>query len=71
VTGWERARLLERLASIGAPAVRKLLGEVQQTLDPDAARALKTTLDQLASKSVSLRLVAKEERPAGSQGGSR
>jgi hypothetical protein len=71
LTGWRRGELLERLASIGGPAVRKLLSEIEPTLAPDVARALRATLDTLAAKSFSLRLVAKEERPAGSQGGSR
>jgi RecB family exonuclease len=62
--------LLERLASIGGPAVRKLLSEVEPTLAPQTVAALRATLELLAAKSVSVRLVAKEERPAGSQGGS-
>ncbi len=63
--------LLERLASIGGPAVRKLVSEIGPTLSPQTVAALKATLDLLAAKSFSTRLVAKEERPAGSQGGSR
>lgn len=70
-TGWPRSELLERLSSVGAPALRKLLAEVLPTLHPDAAAALRKTLDGLAAKSFSIRLVAKEERPAGSQGGAR
>jgi hypothetical protein len=71
LTGLKRSELLERLASIGGPAVRKLLSELEPTLAPQTAAALKATLDLLAAKSVSVRLVAKEERSAGSQGGSR
>jgi hypothetical protein len=71
-TAMHRGELLERLASIGAPAVRKLLAEVVPALAPDAAEALRATLDKLAAKSVSLRLVGREERPGvGSKGGSR
>lgn len=71
LTGLKRDELLERLASIGGPAVRKLVSELEPTLAPHTAASLKATLELLAAKSVSVRLVAKEERPAGSQGGSR
>ncbi|HTQ46624.1 MAG TPA: PD-(D/E)XK nuclease family protein [Polyangiaceae bacterium] len=71
LTGLRRDELLERLASIGGPAVRKLVSEIGPTLAPQTAAALKATLDLLAARSFSTRLVAKEERPAGSQGGSR
>ena len=68
-TGMQRSDLLERLASIGAPALRKLLAAVGPALAPNAAEALRATLDKLAAKSVSLRLVAREERPGvGSKG---
>jgi hypothetical protein len=69
--GWTRGALLERVASIGAPAVRTLVDEVGPTLAPEAAAGLRESLDALASKTLSPRLVAKEERPAGSQGGCR
>jgi RecB family exonuclease len=71
LTGWKRGELLERLASIGGPAVRKLLSEIGPTLAPQTVAALRATLDTLAAKSLSVRLVAKEERPAESHGGSR
>jgi putative RecB family exonuclease len=71
LTGMKRAELLERLASIGGPAVSKLLSEIEPALAPQTAAALRATLDTLSAKSFSTRLVAKEERPAGSQGGSR
>ena len=71
LTGLKRDELLERLASIGGPAVRKLVSEIEPTLAPQVVAALKATLDLLAARSFSTRLVAKEERPAGSQGGSR
>jgi hypothetical protein len=71
LTCLKRVDLLERLASIGGPAVRKLVSEIEPTLAPQTVAALRATLDLLAAKSFSTRLVAKEERPAGSQGGSR
>ena len=71
VTGLGTTELLARVAAVSAPALRKLLAELAPTLPSDAFSQLKTTLETLAHRSFSLRLIAKEDAAVVSQGDNR
>jgi putative RecB family exonuclease len=62
VTEMSRDQVLERVASVSAPALRKLVDELAATRTPNEARHLRASLEALALRTFSPRLVAKEDR---------
>lgn len=60
ITAQPQEVLLERLASIRAPALRKLVDELAPSLSAEVAAQLRGALDSLALRTFSQRFVAKE-----------
>jgi putative RecB family exonuclease len=73
MTGMTQDELLERIASVSAPALRKLVDEFAATRTPDEAKHLRASLEALARRTFSPRLVTKEDRtgPDAGPGGDR
>jgi RecB family exonuclease len=55
--------ILDRIAAVRAPAVRKVLEELSASMTPEEIALLRETLEGLAQKTFSTRLIAKEETP--------
>ena len=62
VTGMRQDELLERVASVSAPALRKFVDELAATQSSEEALHLRASLEALAQRTLSPRLVTKEDR---------